>query len=115
MDIRLGRFLNKEQCQGCHKNILKHHKFVVCSHCNGIAHEKCASKFFDFDQVHEKWQCWKCKSNQPKRYSPFSNIFHDKHHPDDSEALDEIEIISNVLNSCQMYNPDQFNVLIINN
>ena len=112
MDIRLGRFLNKEQCQGCNKNILKHHKFAVCSHCNEIAHEKCALKFFDFDQVHEKWQCWKCKSNQPKRYNPFSSIFHDKHHPDDSEALDEIETISNVLNTCQMYNPDQFNELM---
>ena len=45
MDIRLGRFLNKEQCQGCNKNILKHHKFAVCSHCNKIAHEKCALNF----------------------------------------------------------------------
>ena len=63
-------------------------------------------------KIMKKWQYWKCKSNQPKRYNPFSNIFHDKHHPDDSEALDEIEIISIVLNSCQMYNPDQFNELM---
>ena len=86
MDIRLGRFLNKEQCQGCHKIFLSTINLLFALTVMKLHMKNVLQIFFDFDQVHEQWQCWKCKSNQPKRCNPFSNIFHDKHHPDDSEA-----------------------------
>ena len=112
MDMSLGNRFHKEHCQGCNKNILKHHKFGICSGCNDIAHEKCALKLFEFDHIRENWTCWKCIQNQPKRYNPFDILFYDKHHPDDSESMDEVKIVSDILNLCKSYNMDQFNELM---
>ena len=88
MDMLLGNRLHKEHCQGCNKNIYKHQKFAICSGCNDIAHEKCALKTFEFDQILEKWSCGKCSQNQTCRYNPFNNLYYDKHRPDDSESMD---------------------------
>ena len=71
--------------------------------CSEIAHEKCAQKIFNFDQIHESWLCGKCSASQTLRYNPFNNIFHDTHLPDDSEAMDEINLVSQILNSCKHY------------
>ena len=84
-------------------NIFKHNKFAICSNCNSIAHEKCAQKTFKFDQIHETWRCWQCNLNQVNRYNPFNKLYRDKHLPDDSNATDEIDSISQILNSCKSY------------
>ena len=99
----IGSRSQKEQCQGCYKNLLLHNKFAVCCNCNMIAHDKCAQKLFEFNQIHESWQCWKCKSNLIERYDPFNKIYRDNHLPDDSEAMEEINSISKILNSCKKY------------
>ena len=99
----IGSRPQKEHCQGCDKNLLKHNKFAICCECSVIAHRKCAQKIFNFDQIHESWRCWKCDSNQIKRYSPFNKLYRDSHLPDDSEAMDEIESISQILNACKNY------------
>ena len=99
----IGSRPEKEHCQGCNNNILFHNKFAVCCECNVIAHQKCAQKTFTFDQIRESWRCWKCDSNQVKRYNPFNNLYRDSHLPDDSEAMDEIQSISEILNSCKNY------------
>ena len=112
MDMSLGNRLHKEHCQGCNKNILKHQKFGVCSGCNDIAHDKCALKLFEFDHILEKWTCWKCSENQTMRYNPFNNLYYDKHLPDDTESMDEVNVISEILNSCKSYNIEQFNELM---
>ena len=95
--------VKKEHCQVCNKNILFHNSFAICTSCSEIAHEKCAQKCFNFDQIHDSWHCGKCFASQIIRYNPFKNIFHDSHLPDDSEAMDEINIISQILNSCKNY------------
>ena len=80
-----------------------HNKFVICCECNAIAHDKCAEKLFNFDQICDTWHCFKCHLNQIKRYNPFNNLYRDSHLPDDSDAIVEIESISKILNSCKNY------------
>ena len=103
-----------ERCQGCSKNILKHNKFASCHNCSKIAHAKCAQKIYSFDQVHDYWTCWECNSNTPQIYNPFDSLFQAKHLQDDSEALTEINQISQILKKCENHSSRQVNNILKN-
>ena len=58
-----GKFL--ETCTVCTKTILNRHKFVPCSFCKSLIHEKCSDKanlLLSFREVHT-WICSSCTRN----------------------------------------------------
>ena len=90
--------INKEKCEGCHKNILIQHRVVVCNYCDKIVHGKC-SKAFTYNHLKDIWVCEECSSTIPDRYNPFDFIS-DKHCPDIEDNVEDVRIISSILECC---------------
>lgn len=108
MDTKLRR----EECEGCCKQIYQHNKFVLCHKCDKIAHYNCSLKAFKYDQIKDKWICWDCYSNKPKKYNPFDSIFFNKYLVDDANASEEITQIKNIMEQCQLLRPNQIHKVI---
>ena len=102
----------REKCQGCSKNILAHNKIVICQKCPKILHAKCAHKLFNYDHISDIWHCWECTSTSQEIYNPFRSLQYDKHVQDDSEALEEINQICQILDNCLIYDYNQLDKII---
>ena len=105
--MMVSRAINREICDRCCKNILKHNRILVCSQCDKINHSKCGIKKFTYDQLNDVWSCEKCNkpNNNQLIYTPFSSMIFNKFVDDDSQTLlEEVQIIKNVLKNCKEYN-----------
>lgn len=100
---------SREKCHGCSKNILMHHKIIICQYCQKIAHSKCASKLYNYDHIADSWICWECTSTAEKRYNPFTSIRYNKYEQNDSESFNELNYIDQLLENCSRYNLSQLN------
>ena len=98
---------SKERCHGCSNNVLSHHRFVLCTHCQKICHYKCALKLYNFDQLSDSWSCWECASMAEIKYNPFKSMRYDKYSQSDSENLAEISEIDQILENCKKYSYTQ--------
>ena len=61
------------------------------------------------------WQCLECTKTEKKRYNPFPAINFDKYDPVQITESEDIAEISNVLESCKSYNPENFKNLLQEN
>ena len=92
-----------EKCQGCSKNILKHHRLAVCDLCQNICHSKCATKVYNFDHISKTWLCGECSSVAETKYNPFKSCQYDKYSQSDTENFSELHTIDHILESCRQY------------
>ena len=104
----------KERCLCCQKFILTHNKIMSCQGCSQIFHAECSRTNFEYDHMQDKWSCWQCTANKPKVYNPFNTLVYDKYDPNNLDDIDDIRIISSVLESCAMYDSTQFNSMVKN-
>ena len=102
-------FIKRGECRGCHKFILSHNKLMSCSSCDLLMHGKCAKSYFEYDQIRDRWECWECISNKPKKYNPFDARPFDKHDPNNLHDIDDLNEISEILEACRKYNKSEFN------
>lgn len=98
---------SRERCHCCFSSLLTHHRVVICSHCGQIAHDKCALKFYNFNNITDRWSCWECTSSVIPRYNPFESVVYDKNLQDESDALEEINSISKLLEECSYYDRER--------
>ena len=102
----------REICLGCSKQILCHHKFIICRGCNTLYHANCSEKTFHYDHVKKIWICNECHVSASDRYNPFEHGTDDKHDPTSPTDLDEdLRTISNILKSCDFYDKKKFDFL----
>ena len=99
--------LKREICENCHKEILMHHKNLVCSSCSIISHFKCGRSMFSYNQTVDQWFCNTCQAETLVRYSPFNSITYNKYVPEDPEAYIEIEKIKNCLQNCKNFSKEE--------
>ena len=103
---------NKEICHGCSKNMLKHHRFVICNNCEKICHAKCADKLYRFNLIEDSWCCWECSSLEESRYNPFKSYKYDKYSQPDTNIFEEIHKLEHILNDCKRLNYSELKSLI---
>ena len=84
---------------------------MICFSCDKISHAKCALKLYNFNQILDRWSCWECVSTAQHKYNPFESIIYDKHIQDEAESLHEISQISQILQNCESYSPQQLDKL----
>ena len=87
---------------------------MSCQGCSQIFHAECSRTNFEYDHMQDKWSCWQCTANKPKVYNPFNTLVYDKYAPNNLDDIDDIRIISSVLESCAMYDSTQFNSMVKN-
>ena len=88
---------------------------MSCELCNKIVHSECARYIFEYNHLRNLWQCLECTKTEKKRYNPFSAINFDKYDPVQITESEDIAEISNVLESCKSYNPENFKNLLQEN
>ena len=104
--------ITKERCPGCQKFISTHNKIISCHCCSIVYHAKCSDQNFQYDCNRNVWSCFQCFSNKPKLYNPFNELAkYDKHDPNNLDEIEDIKLISDILDSCKSYSKQRFNTL----
>ena len=60
------------------------------------------------DHLRNRWLCTDCVVTIPVMYNPFNVLSYDRHDPNKIECNDDIESISQILNSCKVYDKMKF-------
>ena len=82
---------------------------MSCPYCPKVYHAKCWKENFKFDERKVKWMCHECFANRPlNQYNPFDEISFDKHDPNNLDEIDDLQVISNMLNSCEKFSKVKF-------
>ena len=108
----MTRSLMKEVCRYCLKNINLGQAIAECEKCKCIIHSKCIKKSY-FKTINKSNYCGNCKDSIEQIYNPFESLCHttsENDHSDRyynaeiSDCFEDINKISNLLNSCTRYN-----------
>ncbi|NQZ52548.1 MAG: hypothetical protein HRT95_20990, partial [Moritella sp.] len=106
----IGENSSREKCGGCNKNILAHNPISICNKCSKLTHAKCSQKYLSFDNLTDSWICNDCLVNKTSRYNPFqSHLVQNNENFGAPDSSNEFRELSEILESCKLLNPTQFN------
>ena len=105
----------REECGGCGRGILLHKQIASCNVCKKLVHAKCTSEFLIYDTINANWTCKKCQETKEFRYNPFNACINSaKAGQEPASDNSDITEISQILNACSRYTPEQFSEMMKN-
>ena len=117
---KITNLVSRQLCEHCCKQIYTHNSVIACPTCPLIVHSQCvaAANFIigEGPDGSSKWYCSECYNTQGlKRYNPFFECIEmdPMHHNDGETESNDMECIleiSNILQNCTPYSIQEFNV-----
>ena len=112
--MTVPQLITKDRCRICLKFILMHNRIVSCESCNDIVHSECSRNNFEFNHLHNQWQCNVCILDSVDRYNPFSHLTFDKYDPVHLEESNDLAELSKIHMDCKYFDDtnDVKNIII---